>query len=208
MKLSKHLHSCLLVKEQDKTVLFDPGIFTYQEKALDIETLEQLDDILITHEHPDHFHLPFVKELIAKFPKVTIVTNQSIVELLQKEDIQATSEGDDIVTIESAPHEGLWDAKPPENVLLTIFDKLADPGDSHHFESSADVLALPIQAPWGSTTDAVKLALRLHPKVIIPVHDWMWKDGFRQGMYQRLQKFFKKNDIDFKAIETGEVVEL
>lgn len=207
MKISKHLHSCLLIEDQDKTILIDPGIFTYQEKALDINKLTTLDYLLFTHEHPDHMHLPFVKEILAKFPKAKIITNSTIVALLAKENIKAASEGDTLVALENVPHEKLWDKEPPENVLITVFGKLATPGDSHHFKTSTEVLALPIAAPWGSTTDAVKLALELKPKVIIPIHDWMLKDSARQGMYQRLKEFFKTKGIDFKAVETGEVIE-
>lgn len=209
MKLSKHLHSCFLVEDQDTTFLFDPGIFSYQEKALDITKLEKLDYILITHEHPDHMHVPFVKELVEKFPTVKIITTQSAVDILKKENISAINEGDDTVTIETVPHEDLPDlTKPPENALITVLGKIASPGDSHHFSTTVDVLALPIGAPWGSTTDAVKLALTLKPKVIIPVHDWMWKDVIRQGMYQRLLGFFKEKGIAFKALETGEEIDV
>lgn len=208
MKISKHLHSCLLVEEQRKTILIDPGNFAYLGKALDIDKLQNLDYITITHEHADHFYLPFIKDLVAEFPEVKIITNPPIVALLKKENIKATDSGDAVIKLESVPHENLWDSKPPENVLVTVFGKLASPGDSHHFETTADVIALPITAPWGSTTDAVNLALKLKPKVIIPVHDWMWKDDFRKAMYQRLQEFFKTKGIDFKTPETGEIMEV
>jgi L-ascorbate metabolism protein UlaG (beta-lactamase superfamily) len=208
VKISKHLHSCLFVEEQGKTFLIDPGIFTYQEKALDINKLEKLDYILITHEHPDHMHVPFVQELLSKFPNTKIITNNAIVEQLAKQNITATYEGDAIVSVTNVPHERLWDSEPPENVMVTIFNKLASPGDSHHFETSAEILALPTIAPWGSTIDAVNLALKLHPKIIIPIHDWMYKDGVRQMMNQRLAEFFKTKGIDFKAMETGEVIEV
>jgi len=208
MHISKHLHSCLLVKEQNKTLLIDPGIFTYQEKALDLEKIEKLDYLLATHEHSDHLYLPFVKEIVAKFPQIKIITNASLVELLKKEGIESSSSGDEIVKLESVPHEKLWDTEPPENVMVTVFGKLASPGDSHHFETNAEVLALPLVAPWGSTTEAVNLALKLHPKVIIPIHDWLYKDSIRKNMYQRLKEFFQTKGIDFKAMETGEIVEV
>lgn len=206
MKISKHIHSCLLIENQGKTILIDPGIFTYQEKALDLNEIAKLDYLLFTHEHPDHMYLPFVKEIVAKFPEVKIITNESIVTLLQKENITASSKEDTVVKLTPVPHEKLWDSVPPENSLVTVFDKLATPGDSHHFETSVDILALPIQAPWGCTTDAVNLALKLHPKVIIPIHDWMWRGDFRKMMYQRLKTFFETKNIDFKTPETGEII--
>src|SRR6266567_2640159 len=114
MKISKHLHSCLLVEEQGKTYLIDPGIFTYQEKAFDIHQLQTLDYLLITHDHPDHMHLPFIQELLAKFPNVKVMTNNAIVEQLAKQNITATYESDAVVTITKVPHESLWDSQPPE----------------------------------------------------------------------------------------------
>jgi L-ascorbate metabolism protein UlaG (beta-lactamase superfamily) len=208
MKISKHLHSCLFVQDKGKTFLIDPGIFTFQEKALTTESIDKLDYILITHEHPDHFYLPFVKEIVAKFPDVKIITNKSLVEQLKKEHITASNEDDSIVTLESVPHEKLWDGEPPENVMITVFGKLASPGDSHHFETAAEIIALPLIAPWGSTSDAIALALKLKPKVIVPIHDWMYKEGVRQMMYTRLTDFFKTKSIAFKAVETGEIFEV
>jgi len=208
MKVSKHLHSCLLIEEENKTILIDPGIFTYQEKALDLGKIEKLDYLLFTHEHPDHMYLPFVREIVAKFPEVKIITNKSIVEILQKENIKASSEGDAIIKLESVPHEKLWDKEPPENFSITIFGKLTSPGDALHFEKTAEILALPVAAPWESVTEAVSKALACKPKIIIPVHDWMWRDEFRKGMYQRLKEFFETKGIDFKTPETGDVMEV
>ena len=68
MKISKHLHSCLLAEEAGKIILIDPGNYTFEEKALDIGKLEKLDFLLITHEHQDHIYLPFLKIIFEKFP--------------------------------------------------------------------------------------------------------------------------------------------
>lgn len=218
MQITKYLHSCLLIEEQNKTILIDPGVFTYNEHALDINKLTKLDYIAITHEHADHFHLPFIKDLVQKFPDVKIVSTPSVVELLKKvgqrpislglKNIKATSESDEVVKIEISPHERLWDVEAPENVTISIFDKLTHVGDSICFIKSCGILALPITAPWGSTTDAVNKALEIRPKIIIPIHDWMWKDEVRIGMYQRLKDFFATKEIDFKTPETGEIVEI
>lgn len=207
MQISKLLHSCLLVEEQNTTFLFDPGIYTYEAKVLHLSSLVKLDYLLITHEHADHFHLPLVKEIAQKFPAVKIVTNQSVAGILAKENIHAAIT-DTIITVEETPHEKLWDKQTPENIAITIFNKLTHPGDSLHFIKSADILALPIAAPWGSTTEAVNKALEIKPKAIIPIHDWMWKDEIRTGMYQRLKTFFAEKNIDFKTPETGKIIEV
>lgn len=209
MKISKHIHSCLLIEEQGKTILVDPGNYSFESKALDMQTLSSLDAIAITHEHQDHVHLPFLQEILAKFPDIPIYTNSSVKKLLEQEHIQnVTTEGNEFISFHSVPHEKIWFGDPVENVMITLFNKFATAGDSLTFSKSPEILALPVTAPWGSTTWAVETALKVKPKVIIPIHDFMWKDNIRMGMYQRLKEFFKQNGIDFKAIETGEVIEV
>ena len=209
MKISKHVHSCLLVEDQGKTVLIDPGEYTAAAKALDFSLLEKLDQILLSHEHADHFYLPFLKEILAKFPNTPIITNSSIVEILKNENIEAVSVGNDFVEVEEAPHEHVFGVpQMPKNTLFKVFGKLTHPGDSEHYELKTEVLALPVQAPWANTTKTVERALELKPKVIIPIHDWHWNEAARAGLYSRFVDFFGQNGIEFKPLKTGEVVEI
>lgn len=206
MKITKYLHSCLLVEEQETTILADPG--NYSTPILDIAAITSLDYLLFTHEHPDHLDIPFVKKVIHKFPDVTILTNPSIVAILEKENIKATTEGNEVIQLEVLTHEKLWDKEPPQNAVFTVFGKLTLPGDCMQFTKTAEILALPVQAPWGSTNQSVTKALEVKPKVIIPIHDWQWKDEFRIVMYERLAEFFKEKGIEFKSPETGISIEI
>ncbi len=208
MQITKYLHSCLFVKDQETSILIDPGEYTYNENALDMHTIAALDFILITHEHSDHMSIPFIKEILSKFPKVQIIGPELVVIKLQENGIIAKSSGLDFITIESVPHEDVVLSVPPENNQYTLFKKLTHPGDSHHIRNTAPILALPIQAPWGSFADAIKLAEELSPKIVIPIHDWHWKDTVRQGMYQRAKEYLALSDIDFKILETGEIIEV
>ena len=64
MKITKFVHSCLLVEMPapiSRTALFDPGVWS----TVDVNKLEYLDDIIITHEHGDHFDPELVKKLNA-----------------------------------------------------------------------------------------------------------------------------------------------
>jgi L-ascorbate metabolism protein UlaG (beta-lactamase superfamily) len=208
MRITKYLHSCLLIEEQEKTILIDPGEYTYNAKIFPLASLENLDAIFITHEHADHCSIPFLKELIAQFPTVQLVTTESLVTKLKEEQINATVELPDFATAEIIPHEDVVIAVPPENLQFTFFGKLTHPGDSHHIKTTAPILALPIQAPWGSFANALKLAESLSPKYIIPIHDWHWKDEVRKGMYQRATEYLEQSGIICKGLETGEVYEV
>lgn len=208
MKISKHLHSCLLIEENEKTILIDPGSFTYQEKALDISKINQLDNIVITHEHADHFHFPFIQELLQKFPTVQIITNPSVSELLKEKNIPSSINSTNDLQNFEVKHEKIWMGEAPQNYQFDVFNKLTHPGDSLSFASTKEILALPITAPWGSTTWAVETALKLQPKIIIPIHDWHWKDEVRLSMYSGLQKFFEEKGIRFIPLETNQIIEL
>ena len=206
MIISKHSHSCLLIKEQNQTILIDPGNYTYEEKALDINSLESLDYILITHEHPDHMYVPFINELIEKFPTVKIITNASAVEVLKKENIGASVESSSDIQISSTPHERVFGVTPPENIQFSLFNTLTHPGDSLHFTLSTPILALPLQAPWCSLTEAVEYAISQKPKIVIPIHDWHWNEKARSSFYERLTKHFGDNGIEFNPLRSGEFI--
>lgn len=208
MKITKFIHSCLLVEmpaPTNRTALFDPG--NMSEAALDVDALEFLDDIIITHEHGDHFHLPLIERLVAKFPSVRITAPADVVQTLQLEGIQASSDPSEGIAFFDAPHEAIrpfMDADPPQEIGVHYLGRLSHPGDSHSFRESKEILALPVQAPWGSTVNAVKLALELRPKFVVPIHDWHWSDTARQATYDRMEKRFAEEGITFFKPQTGQ----
>ncbi|OGE45560.1 hypothetical protein A3B39_05110 [Candidatus Daviesbacteria bacterium RIFCSPLOWO2_01_FULL_37_10] len=206
MKITKFVHSCLLIEEDRKKILIDPG--NYSEEVLDLSVLSDLSYLLISHEHPDHMYLPLIKKILEKFPEVKIVSNQSAAGILGKEGITVGTNGDGFIQMEEVPHEKVFGSTPPQNVLFRINGKLTHPGDSFQFTSTTEILTLPLQAPWGSTTEAVELAERLNPKVIIPIHDWHWNDIARENMYKRLEEYFAALSIRFIGLEDGATVEV
>lgn len=210
MKITKFVHSCLLVEMPapiDRTALFDPGVMS--EGALDIGKLQYLDDIFITHEHGDHLSMKLMKQLVAKFPEVRITAPQPIVDLLAVESIVASASVPEGVTLFEAPHEKIrpfFDSDPPAEYGYHYLDMLSDPGDSHSFSETKPILALPVTAPWGSVRNAVELALELKPQHIIPIHDWHWSDQARESSYNTMEQVFAQAGIKFYKMQTGEAV--
>lgn len=222
MKISKHIHSCLLAEDQGKTILIDPGNYTFEEGGLDVKKLERLDAILITHEHLDHMCPPLIKKILEKFAEVKIYSNEAVKKVLAKDGINVlTSDGQkDVGRPEisggstsigrlnlqalSAPHELVLGGKSFDNTVFNIFGKLTHPGDSLQFNKSCDILALPIQAPWGSFVASVEKAAALKPKVVIPIHDWHWKDSARKKLYDAARNYLAERGIDFRGLELGE----
>ena len=51
MRLIKHAHACVTLEKGDRHFVIDPGTFTPNVAEL----IANIDTILITHEHFDHF---------------------------------------------------------------------------------------------------------------------------------------------------------
>jgi L-ascorbate metabolism protein UlaG (beta-lactamase superfamily) len=207
MKVTKFVHSCLLVETPDRAALFDPGV--YSEQALAVDTLEKLDDIFITHEHTDHFSLALIKQLVQKFPKVRITSTKSVVGHLAEESIQAGNQPPEGASLFDSPHENVEPLfSRPEEIGIHYLDTLSHPGDSHSFKETKAVLALPITGPWGSTIRALNLTLELKPKYVLPIHDWHWREEARQQTYDNYERILGEQGITFYKLETGQPVEI
>jgi L-ascorbate metabolism protein UlaG (beta-lactamase superfamily) len=208
MKITKFVHSCLLVEMPapvNRTALFDPGNMSVA--ALSVDSLEFLDDIFITHGHPDHMDAGLIKKLVAKFPDVRITAPPDAVEQLKAEGILASTEVPEGVNLFEAPHEKTYPMfPPPDEYGYHYLDKLSHPGDSHSFGETKAILALPVTAPWGATVTAVNLALGLKPRYIVPIHDWHYRDEARESTYDRLEQIFGAEGITFSKMETGKPV--
>ena len=205
MKVTKFVHSCLLIEDSGKKVLIDPGMYSINGLKTSLRDISSLDYLLITHEHFDHMDVSLVKEIIDALKPQKVISTQSVHDILGKESIDVETRSDEYIQIEAVQHESMIPlGEPPQNVLFHIANILTHPGDSHTFRQTKDILALPIQAPWGSMVTAIRLALDLKPKKIIPIHDWHWRTEARTQQYDRLEEFFQKHNIQFiKPLESS-----
>jgi L-ascorbate metabolism protein UlaG (beta-lactamase superfamily) len=194
--IHKFTHSCLYIEDEGISFLFDPGTYTSNEKSLDVDNIPSLDYLLITHEHADHFDINLIRKITDKFPDAKILTNPSVQNLLSNENIDSSSQEEKMLLFRKAAHERVLGPEV-ENWTMTIGEKIFNPGDSYQFNSTKEVLILPIQAPWGHMVRAVKKAEQVKPKYVIPVHDWHWKKEARQALYEQAAHSLKKNNIIF-----------
>ncbi len=202
MQITKYVHACLLVQTEDRVGLFDPGVFS--QDVLPIDQIDRLDDLIISHIHPDHFSAEIIKELVKKFPGLVITAPTEVVTELAREGVNATDQASPGIEFFDSPHETVAPLFPqPQQVGVHYLDQLTNPGDSHHFSVSKNILALPITGPWGSTIKALNLVLELRPKYVIPIHDWHWRDEARTQTYENFEKKLAEQGIHFFKAETG-----
>lgn len=211
MKITKYGHCCLLVEESGFRIVTDPGSFTIEAQ----EALTNVDVILYTHEHSDHFHLESLKAMLAKNPSAKIFCNPSVGSILSGEGIPHTviADGETVqekgVTIEGigSAHAPIHPKFPPmQNTGYFIGKKLWYPGDSlHDPQKHARLLALPAAGPWMKMSEAIDYALALKPEIAFPVHDAILNPALLQsGALDRWYgALLAPQGISFTSLEAG-----
>ncbi len=194
----------MLIEEAGLRILTDPGM--YSPAAVDIENI---DVILITHEHQDHIHIESLKKILAKNQKAKVVTNQAAGKLLGAEKIpyellqdgKQMMEKGIVITALGDKHTEIYKTLPPmQNTGFMIAEKLFYPGDCFFKpEKNVEILALPVAGPWMKLSEAIDYALAVNPKVCFPVHDGILKNP--GSAHKVTGEILAKNGIKFVVLE-------
>lgn len=205
MKIKKLGHCCLVIEENGKRIMTDPGSWNIEEQNKE----KNIDLIIITHEHQDHIHIESLKRIIENNPEVAIITNKGVGKLLDeagiKYEILEYKNPKDFFGVEieayDCKHEEIYqDILQVQNTGFFIGKRLFYPGDSFYRpEKFVEILALPVAGPWTNIKDAVSYALEIKPKICFPVHDGMLKSF---GASHKIPSIvLEKSGIKFKSFE-------
>ena len=147
----------MLITTDDHGTLIDPGFHSFESGEVDLGSID-VDRVLITHEHRDHVNPEFVRWLIDRRSDLTVYSNSAVAELLDGEGIDRVNRHPNRCHRRGrAPRTGAHRSTTP-NRSFTIEELFTHPGDSHQPAQTAPILALPLIAPWTSTTAAVEFA--------------------------------------------------
>lgn len=208
MTITKLSHCCLLIEVKGLRILTDPGIYSDAQNAL-----ENIDLVLITHEHSDHLHIESLKIVLKNNPNAVVYTTQAVSDLLKVENIQATvfkngdsqTFGNVLIEAYGEQHAQIHSTIPQStNISFFIDNKLFYPGDAFTIPGKqVDVLALPVAGPWVKISDAVDYALQVNPKIAFPVHDAVLKaQGGTSFVVPKL--VLEKQNIQFIELFDGQ----
>ena len=185
MTIQKFLHSCLLVTVNGRKLLIDPGTFSFIEEKTSPEAIGPVDVILLTHEHPDHYHVDSVKTILKNNPQTKIITNGAVAALLQKENIACSVIEDNQKTTEKGVsieghgnvHAVIYPSLPlVQNTGYFIANRLFYPADAFtNPKRPVEILAVPISGPWLRMSEGIDYAKEIKPKICFPVHDGILK---------------------------------
>jgi L-ascorbate metabolism protein UlaG (beta-lactamase superfamily) len=210
MKISKYIHSCLVFELDGYKLLFDPGNFTFVDNLVKPKAFADVQGIVITHIHPDHFYLENIKKILA-INNVPIYTNQQVGDVLKKENIKCTIWRDGLhyigpfkLQVMSAVHEPILDNPVAPMMGFIINDKVLHPVDSMEdallVRKEIELLIMVVMAPFTNEIRAAAFADKIKPKQILPVHDGYAKSFFVKQRYENYSRHFKKEGIQFHEL--------
>lgn len=178
MKITKHEHSCLAVDVAGSTLVIDPGSFSGR-----LVDLENLQAVVLTHEHADHWTPEHVSDLHQRFPDAPIYGPAGVAAAV------AASEAGDVVEVVApgdvrevgalrlqffgGTHAQIHRSLPRvDNVGVLVNETLFHPGDSLQAPGvPVEVLAAPAGAPWLKIGETMDFVVEVAPKQAIAIHE-------------------------------------
>ena len=191
MRLIKFGHSCVRLEHDGTVLVIDPGMWT------DREAVNGATAVLITHEHPDHYHADHL--LATDAPVLTI---EAVAARIRDdapavaERLRVVSPGEEVdaglpVTVVGERHAVIHPDLPRfdnSGYLVTAGEtRVFHPGDALTGPGvPVDVLCVPVCAPWMRAAEGVDFAREVGAPRNLAIHDKVYSEaglGIVDGHY-------------------------
>jgi L-ascorbate metabolism protein UlaG (beta-lactamase superfamily) len=204
MLITKFTHACVRLDDGDRRLLVDPGSWT--EPA----AYEGVTDVLVTHEHADHFDVAHLASLLAG-QELRIYGPAGLLAAAREEGAPAvaaavrpvapgdtfTAAGFDVVTV-GGEHAETYEGLPGCANVGFVVAGVYHPGDSFFVPSEpVETLLVPASGPWVKLAEALDFTRAVAPARAFPIHDAMlsarglanfdgWLENKGRTAYERL----------------------
>jgi L-ascorbate metabolism protein UlaG (beta-lactamase superfamily) len=177
MEITKYKHTTYQVKAAGKSILIDPGIFTFGEGLLRKDYFDNIDILLLSHRHADHFDMEAVKNMYKRCrPK--ILSQKDVANELNSEGIESSIlESGQSVNLDGITISATRTAHKQACIGFLINDGetgLYYVADSFYIEDKpeADILIVPIEnrGIMMGPAEAAKFTKEIKPRIAIPSH--------------------------------------
>lgn len=186
MRITKFGHSCVRMEHDGIALVLDPGVFATPEAVADV------DAVLITHEHPDHYAPDLLAATDARIFTIEAVATkirQDAPALAERVSVVHPGESVDAglpVRVVGELHAVIHPDFPGffnSGYLVSLGDQmvyhpgdaLTDPGEH------VDVLCLPVSAPWLKISEALDFARLVGAPRNLGIHDRVYTE-FAHGV--------------------------
>lgn len=212
MKLTKYTHSCLVLEEQGKKLIIDPGAWTP-----DFGDAKNVAAVVVTHVHADHFSADNLAAIFAKNPEAKLFTTEEVKAQFDKPNVVTPKAGDRVTigpfTLEffGGQHAEIDPLKPAaENIGVLINDNLYHPGDALTLpERPVKVLSLPSSAPWSKMSQTIQFLQDVNPsKFFFPSHDGLLSENGKGTYNFWLNIAAEAYNFKLNVLNAGDSVEI
>jgi glyoxylase-like metal-dependent hydrolase (beta-lactamase superfamily II) len=206
MKITKFNHACFYLEKDSRGLLFDPVEYTNQ-----LPTITNLDAIIITHQHNDHFQPETLLKIQSQNPNVVIFTTQdnqnNIKNALIAKHGETKKAGPFKLTFYGENHAEIIAGQIPcQNIGTLVDDYFANSADSFDAPPAhPTVLTAPVAAPWLKLSETMDFIAKTRPKIVLPAHDGLNSDLGNLISDNWLTKTCEKIGAQYKNIHFGEV---
>jgi L-ascorbate metabolism protein UlaG (beta-lactamase superfamily) len=183
MKITKYAQSTVAIEHEGKKVLIDPGNYNFEPGRLSREDFKDVDALIVTHKHADHFDLDAVKAIYAQ-SKPAILTTKELAEVMTTAGVPASllTVGQ-VIEIAGFRIEGVRADHVVRGEVIDVFGIVVDAdkkrvyhtSDTTYFDdkpSDVDIVFVPINNRGVAMDfdDAARFVRELSPRIAVPVH--------------------------------------
>jgi L-ascorbate metabolism protein UlaG (beta-lactamase superfamily) len=211
MRITKLEHAALILEEAGRRLVVDPGGLTNP-----ILGLQDVDAVVITHEHADHWTGDQLQRILSSSPNAVLLAPSGVARAAEGFDIRVVEPGE---TVEIGPwktrffggnHAVIHPTLPVvENVGVLVNDRFYYPGDSFYIPLGVqvDVLAAPAGAPWLKISEAMDYISLVKPKRAFGTHDGVLSAAGQGLVHDRLKAVTEAAGGEYFALKAGEFLQ-
>jgi L-ascorbate metabolism protein UlaG (beta-lactamase superfamily) len=181
MELTKHGHACVVLGQDGRRLVIDPGAFT------DPSVLNGADAVLVTHEHFDHVVPDQLRAAMEADPGLEVWTNGPVAGQLEGlgPRVHVVGDGDAVtaagfdVHVHGELHEVIHpDIPRVGNIGFLVDGQVFHPGDAFTVPGEpVATLLLPVHAPWSKVSEVIDYVRAVDADQAYAVHDGLLNDS-------------------------------